>query len=309
MLPPFTGQFNHAAGLKFYERKLDELKSLMNTQSPEQARQIYEQALASAPDDVFLRLNFVAFMETEGYLAQAIAGARRCCELLPWVPDIHYHTATLLVQGGNPGDAVQYLARALALRSDYVEAMNEMGEILANQRQTLQAVDWFKRAIRSDPHRADTYINLGFLLQNQGDTAAALGNYQNAAVLEPGGPADYFYQANIAASAYRWGDVIEYLTRAVGARPQFWQARYQLGIQLAAKGESEAAQKQFLEVIHNRPDFVPAHLDRGTALEAEGKTNEALTEFRAVLQLDPSNDSARQQIQLIETSLPKGRPG
>jgi tetratricopeptide (TPR) repeat protein len=307
-LPPFTGQFNHAAGLKFYGTKLDEVSSQVNSQSAEQAKHIYEQALASAPDDVFLRLNFVAFLETTAYLAQAIAEAKRCCELLPWVPDIHYHTATLLVQGGDPADAVQYLARALALRGNYVEAMNEMGEILANQQQTLQAIGCFKRALRSDPHRADTCINLGFLLQNQGEAAAALGYYQNAAVLEPGGPADYFYRANLAASTYQWGGVIECLSRAVEARPQFWQARYQLGIQLAAKGESEAAQKQFLEVIHCRPDFVPAHLDRGTALEAEGKTNEALTEFRAVLRLDPGNDSARQQIQLIETSLPKGRP-
>jgi len=308
MLPPFTGQFNHAAGLKFYETKLDEVRSMINTQSPEQARQIYEQALVSAPDDVFLRLNFVAFLETEGYPVQAIAEAKRCCELLPWVPAIHYHTATLLIQGGKSTEAVQYLARAIALRGNYVEAMNEMGEILANQQQTLQAMDWFKRAMRSDPHRADTYINLGFLQQNQGEASTAMKNYQNAAVLEPDGPADYFNRANIAASVYQWGDVIEFLTRAVDARPQFWQARYQLGIQLAAKGESAAAQNEFLEVIHYRPDFVPAHLDRGTALAAEGKTNEALTEFRAVLQLDPGNDSARQQIQLIETSLPKGRP-
>ena len=307
-LPPFTGQFNHAASLKFYGTKLDEVRSVMNTQSPGQARQIYEQALASAPDDVFLRLNFVALLEAEGCLAQAIAEARHCCELLPWVPGIHYHTAVLLVQGGRSAEAVQYLARAIALRNNYVEAMNEMGEILGNQQQTEQATYWFGRAIRANPKDAKTYINLGFLQQNQGETDAAMASYQDAAALEPDGPADYFNRANVAASVYRWNDVIACLSWAVNARPEFWQARYQLGIQLAAKGENGEAQKQFSDVIRYRPDFVPAHSDLGTVLLVEGKTNEALAEFRNVLQLHPDDTSARQQIQLIEAGQQKGRP-
>jgi tetratricopeptide (TPR) repeat protein len=280
----------------------------MNQQTPEQARQIYEQALASAPDDVFLRLNFVAFLEAAGYLPEAIAEAEHCCELLPWVPDIYYHTGTLLVQGGKPAEAIQYLAQAIALRSNHVEAMNEMGEILANQQKTEEAVNCFKRAIRANPNYAETYINLGFFQQNQGETDAAMANYQQAAALEPNGPADYFNRATIAASAFRWGDVIEYLGLAIDAKPQFWQARYQLGIQLAAKGDSEEAQTQFLEVIRYRPDFIPAHLDRGTALAAEGKTNEALAEFRTVLRLHPEDNSARQQIQLIEAGRPNDNP-
>src|ERR1022692_2259025 len=51
--PPFTGQFNHDASLKIYESKLNAAKSLLNTQTPEQAQQIYEQALALAPNDSF----------------------------------------------------------------------------------------------------------------------------------------------------------------------------------------------------------------------------------------------------------------
>jgi tetratricopeptide (TPR) repeat protein len=300
--PPFTGQLNHADSLKFYETKLDQIKSMMNAQTPRQGIQLYEQALASAPDDIFLHLNFVAFLEAEEYYTRAATEAKRCCELLPQVPDIYYHTAVLLVRGGKRVEAVQYLARAIALRRNYVEAMNEMGEILANQQNTGQAVDWFKRAVRADPGYVETYINLGFLEQIQGEPDAAMASYQRAAALEPDGPADYFNRANLAASAYRWDEVITCLSWAVNARPPFWQARYQLGIQLAAKGEFEEAQKQFSEVIRYRPDFVQAHSDLGTALAAQGKTNEALAEFRAVLQLHPEDSLAQQQIQLIEAN-------
>jgi len=300
MSPPFTGQFNHADSLKFYETKLDEARAMANTQTPQQAMQIYEQALALAPNDIFLHLNFVAFLEAEGYPAQAAAEAKRCCELLPQVPDIYYHTATLLVREGRTAEAVEYLSRAIAIRSDYVEAMNEMGEVLANQHETIQAVHWFKRAIRANPNYVETYLNLGFLQQDQGESDVAMASYQKAASLEPDGPADYFNQANLAAAIFQWDEVIECLRAAIKAKPEFWQARYQLGIQLAAKGENEEAQRQFSEVINYRPDFVQGYLELGTVFAAQEKTNEALAEFRTVLRLHPADSLAQQQIEIIE---------
>jgi tetratricopeptide (TPR) repeat protein len=301
--PPFTGQFNHTASLKIYGVKLDEVKSMMNTQTPEQARQMYEQALALAPDDYFLHGNFERFLEAGGYLAPAIAEAKRYCELVPQLPGGYYHTATLLVREGRITEAAEYFSRAIGIHSDYAEAQNGMGEILANQQKTAEAIYWFKRAIRANPNYVGTYLNLGFLQQSRGEVDAAMVSYQKAASLEPDGPADYFNQANVAASLYQWDEVIACLRTAVKAKPEFWQAHYQLGIQLAAKGKTEEAQTQFLETIRYRPDFIQAHLDLGTALATQGKLDQALAEFRTVLQLDPANSSAQQQIETIETTL------
>src|ERR1035437_3971263 len=301
---PFTGQFNYTANLKTYEAKWDEVKSIMNTQTPEQARQMYEQAVALAPDDYFLHGNFERFLEAGGFLAQAIVEAKRCCELVPQSSGGYYYTGTLLVRAGSFTEATEYFSRAIALRSDYAEAQNGLGEILANQQKTTEAIDWFKRAIRANPNYVETYLNLGFLQQNQGDIAAAMASYQKAASLEPEGPADYFNRANVAAARYQWDEVIACLRGVVKAKPEFWQARYQLGIQLAAKEETEEAEKQFSEIIRYRPDFIQAHLNLGTALATQGKLDRALAEFRTALQFDPANSSARQQIETIEATLP-----
>jgi tetratricopeptide (TPR) repeat protein len=300
--PPFTGQLNHAAYFKLCEAKLDEAKSRMNTQTPEQARQMYEQALALAPDDNFLHGNFERFLEAGGFLAPAIAEAKRCCDLVPQLPVGYYYVGTLLVREGNIAEATEYFSRAIGIRSDYAEAQNGMGEILANQQKTTEAIDRFNRAIRSNPNYVEPYLNLGFLQQGQGQIEAAMANYQKAANLEPEGPADYFNRANTAAALYRWDEVIACLRAVVKAKPEFWQARYQLGIQLAAKGKTEEAQTQFSETIRYRPDFIPAHLNLGTALATQGKPDRALAEFRIVLQLDPANSSAQQQIETIQSS-------
>jgi tetratricopeptide (TPR) repeat protein len=301
--PPFTGQFNHDAMLKVYQGKVDEAKSQMDFQTPAQAQQIYEQALASAPNDYFLHGNYERFLEAGGYLTQAIAEAKRCCELAPQLPGDYYYVGTLLVRVGQMAEATNYFLRTLAIRSDRADAQNALGEILANQQKPAEAMDWFKRAIRANPDYVETYINLGFLQQNQGENDAAMASYQQAASLEPEGPADYFNRANIAASRYEWDEAIACLRAVIKARPEFWQARYQLGVQLAAKGETDEAEKQFSAVIHYRPDFFPAHLGFGTTLVTQGKLDPALAEFRTVLQLDPANASARQQIISIEAKL------
>jgi tetratricopeptide (TPR) repeat protein len=301
--PPFTGRFDYTASLKAYQAKVDEAKSMMNTQTPEQARQTYEQALALAPDDYFLHGNFQRFLEARGFLAQNIAEAKRCCELVPQLPGGYYCTGTLLVREGKIAEAVEYFSRALAIRSDYAEALDAMGEILANQQKTTEAIDRFKRAIRANPNYVEPYLNLGFLQQNMGEVDAAMANYEKAASLEPDGPADYFDRANAAAALGRWDEAIADLRGVIKAKPEFWQARYMLGVELAAKGETAEAQAQFSEIIRYRPDFAPAHLNLGTALAAQGKLDRALAEFRTVLQLDPANSSAQQQIKTIETTL------
>ena len=301
--PPFTGQFDHAACLMRCEAKWNEAKTRLDTQTPEQARQMYEQALALAPDDWFLHGNFERFLEAGGNLAQAIVEAKRCCELAPQMPGGYYYVGTLLVRDGNISEAADYFSRAIAIRNDYAEAQDAMGELLANQQKTTEAIRWFKRAIRSNPDYVETYLNLGFLQHNLGEAEAAMANYQKAASLEPDGPADYFNRANVAAALYRWDEAIAYLRELLIAKPAFWQAHYMLGMELMANGKTEEAQREFAQTVHYRPDFAPAHLYLGTTLAAQKKPDRALAEFRTVLQLDPANSAARQQIEIIDTTL------
>jgi tetratricopeptide (TPR) repeat protein len=148
----------------------------------------------------------------------------------------------------------------------------------------------------------ETYLNLGFLQQGQGKVDAAMASFQKAASLEPEGPADYFNRANVAVALNRWDEASADLRAVIKAKPQFWQGRYMLGVELAAMGETAEAQTQFSEIVRYRPDLAQAHFYLGTALATQGKPDQALAEFRAVLQLDPANSAARQQVEIIQTS-------
>src|SRR5262249_23345806 len=153
----------------------------------------------------------------------------------------------------------------------------------------------------------EAYLSLGFQLQNEGKMDEARQNYAKAAALEPEGPADYFSRANEARSLFGGVDPVECLKAVIRVKPEFWQARFQLGKQTGARGENEEAGKQFSETIRYRPDFGAAHLNLGAALAAQGKYAQALAESRTALQLNPADSSARHQVDTLENSQPQTR--
>ena len=96
---------------------------------------------------------------------------------------------------------------------------------------------------------------MGFLEQCQGNTDQALAHYDEAASLQPQGPADYFNRAVRLAVSRRSAEAIEGFRTLIQQVPEFWQARYLLGVELAATGNNQEAQAQFSEVLRCRPDY------------------------------------------------------
>jgi tetratricopeptide (TPR) repeat protein len=303
--PPFTEQLTHAATIKLYEEKIGELKSRMDSETPEQTRQLYQQALALAPTDGQLYWNYAQFLAARGALAQATEELRHVCELMPQLPGLYYVTAKLLIPQGKTDEAAEYFSRTLALQGNYMPALNGLGQILANRQKTKEAVAYFRHALRVDPDDVETYINLGFLEQNRGNLKQAAVYYQHAARLQPQGPADYFDQAVDFSALGLGARAVEAFGMVIQLEPEFWQARYLLGVELAAQGQIEEARAQFSAAIRYRPDFAPSHLHLGVMLVKQKKLDQALAEFRTTLQLDPASPSAQQYIETIHAS--KGR--
>ena len=106
--PPFTEQLTHAATMKRYEEKLGELKSRVDSETPEQTRQLYQQALALAPTDGQLHWNFAQYSAGRGDLAQASEELQHVCELMPQMPGLYYVAGKLLIPQGKTDQAAEY---------------------------------------------------------------------------------------------------------------------------------------------------------------------------------------------------------
>ena len=235
----------------------------------------------------------------------ATVEAQRVCELLPQRPAQYYDIGNLLIIQGRIDEATDYFSRALAVQDDFAHALNGVGQIRANQQKTQEAAAYFKRALRANPDAPETHLNLGFMEQNRGNWKQASVYYQNAARLQPQGLADYFAQAVDASALGQRAQAVETFELILQRDTGCWQARYLLGLELAAQGKTEEARTQFLAATRYRPDFAPAHLNLGIMLAKQEKPDQALAEFRLTLQLDPTNQAAQQHIETIQ--VPKGR--
>jgi len=301
--PPFTDQLNDVPRAKFYMAKLKGLGSQMNQETSDQSRVMYKEVVALAPGDTFLHGNFAQFLEQTRDLAEAVKEERLVGELLPQTPLVPYKIGLLLIRQGNASEAEKSFLAALAMRSDYVPAMNELGLILANQEKSAAAVKYFTRVLQINPGYVESYLNWGFLEQCDGKSDQAMAHYRQAAELQPAGPAAYFCQAVASAEALQHNEAVNYFHAAIWMKQTFWEARYLLGRELALTGKAAEAQEQFSEVIRIRPDFALGHLIYGVALAKEGKMQEALREFQTTLNLNPANKFARQNLETVQGNM------
>jgi tetratricopeptide (TPR) repeat protein len=306
--PPYSVQLTHAASMNLCNEQIRELKSRTESEPPGQTRELYEQALTLSPADNFLRFNFAQYLGAKGDLAQATEQAKRVCELLPQVPGQFSDVGNLLILQAKIDEAADYFARALAIRRDFVPALNGLGQILENRQKPDEALACFRRALRADPGDANAFINLGFLEQNRGNLTQAAVYYQRAAALQPQGPAGYFDRAVAAVALGQSANAIGLFGTAIELNPEFWQAHYLLGLQLAAEGKMDDAGRQFWKAILYRPDFSGAHLNLGVVLMKQQRLDAALTQFQITLQLDPSNLPAKQYLDEIRPAEHRNPP-
>ena len=108
----------------------------------------------------------------------------------------------------------------------------------------------------------------------------------------------------------RRGKVLAYLNRhaeamgsyrgALELDPADGLSHYELGIELLAAKEFDAAGKEFGEAARLTPDRVGARFNYGTWLINQNRLDEAQREFEAVVRLEPSNIEAQKRLAALK---------
>jgi tetratricopeptide (TPR) repeat protein len=228
-----------------------------------------------------------ALLEQEAALTQhekAKARIEAALDLHPDAAAFHELAARVLLAAGGPvEEARASYERALALNSEHAGALAGLAELSASEGARDEAIALYGRASAADPDETDYERAVIELLQAAGRTedaerrltALVLRNPRDAraafslakSLFERGGDPDralsyakraaYFIE--VAEAPELLGSIhlergehdaaVEVLSAAVESRPEATSARYQLGVALAAKGESARAREEFDAVI------------------------------------------------------------
>lgn len=103
-----------------------------------------------------------------------------------------------------------------------------------------------------------------------------------------------------------WRDGVTLYRHTLRVTADNYLINYNLGVDLAERGEMDEAIWNLREALRIRPDFTEAHNNLGFALAGKGELDEAMLEYQAALRTNPND--AKAHANLGKVFLQKGRP-
>lgn len=170
----------------------------------EEAASLLTRALRWHPTHRGMRRNLVrALLAAEQY-EQVLHQANAALAGTPDDGELHFARATALNALGQPTKACAAFARALSLRPDHAASWLNMGNASADLDDLASAETMYRTAIRLDPLLPEAHASLGHVLTQQGRIADAIEACETAIGLRPD-----FAQAhwNLAIAALLSGDL------------------------------------------------------------------------------------------------------
>ena len=163
-----------------------------------------------------------------------------------------------------------------------------------------------RRAIEThQPARAEWYIELGDALETDGQRAAAVAQYREAARRDATSGFALLRLGTALRKSGRAAEAVTALSRATVLEPERAVAWHELGLAHQASGRPADAMNSIRRAIERDPDLAEAHTNLGILLAAAGNASQAESMFREAIRLEPG--SADPRVNLANLLMPAGR--
>ena len=124
-------------------------------------------------------------LQQKDQLIRAEKVYRKAISKQPDFVEAYNNLGNILVDLKRLGDAVKAYRKAVELMSDHPMLLNNLGNALQLQDKNEEAIVWFKKALSQNPNYADAYNNLGNALYCQNDLDEALHSYHKVISIDP----------------------------------------------------------------------------------------------------------------------------
>jgi predicted TPR repeat methyltransferase len=135
---------------------------------------------------------------------------------------------------------------------------------------------------------AEVHNNLGFLLDQRGDSAGALAEYRKAVAINPADPGALNNLASALRDLNNPEEAETCYRRALSIKPDHPEANNNLGMMLSDRGRHSEALEYYRKALAVDPAHVAALTNSGVALRRSGQTDKAIELWKQVVSLRPS---------------------
>lgn len=289
------------------------------------ARKLYSEAVAEGekvleflPHHPDVHHNLGVFLTAAGAYDEAEKQFRNALALNPDSAAAYIGLGKAQVNQGKEREAIESFSSALIRNPKEAESLLNVSQLWQKAGDLTKAREYILKGLEVQPRSFAIQMQMGDLLSEEGDLLQAAKHFAEAVKLQPEHGLTYFadqvrqqpedaranfFLANAMAARNERAASFDLLKKSVELDGGFWEARYFLGVELAAQNRVDEAQLQFAGVVRAKPGFARGHLNLGVALARRMQWNEARAEFEQTLKLDPTNEQARQYLATIQKML------
>ena len=259
-----------------------------------------EKALALKPGDTAAQLNLAMTYAQSGAPSKAIplfqkldAAARSAQHPLSATVLAVY--ARSLAQSGQTRRAAVEMKAAVAQESRNAELHDELGSLLAMEKDWAPAEQEFSEAIRLKDGFANAHLHLGVVLAAE-QKPGAVEECSRAYALAPDDPAIALGAGKAVADAGRDSAAAPILEHAVALQPKSTEAQYQLALVLQRVDRVQDAVDLLQKVVNAEPKNAAALTNLGMALAQMHKASDGIPFLKKAAAISPKDPTVHQDL-------------
>ena len=216
----------------------------------------------------------------------------------------HDNLGNILMQEGQPDEAIEQYRDALRIRPDSAKTASNLGVALLKKDRVVEAIASFKSAIAARPDYAQAYNNLANALLKQRRVGEAVTCYRQAMKIDPT-YADA--RTNLADVLFETGHTFEAISQyrqALQLQPESPGNHNKLGVALFKAGNIDEAISQYEAALTLRPDYAEAHNNLGIAFLRKDRVNDSIAEFKKAIGIPPGHANAQNNLAWLLATWP-----
>jgi tetratricopeptide (TPR) repeat protein len=197
--------------------------------------------------------------------------------------------------------AEEYLEQSLALRPDFVPAMEDLVQLYGQQHRSDQIIVRLQQQVQRAPKQSALYQLLGNAFWDKGDLSAAEQAFLRALQQDPGAHIASFQLARIYAIQHKSQDAIARFQDTIKHAPDFLPAYVELATLYQKANAIEKAKQTYQAALEHMPDS-PAIMNNLAWLHSEygGNLDIALSLAQRAKQKAPEDPSVSDTLAWIQ---------
>jgi protein O-GlcNAc transferase len=214
----------------------------------------------------------------------------------PQLHEVWYARARLFLERGDIAQAALYIEQAIKLAPTRGNYYNDWAILLNQLGNTQAAIHAFSQAVQLTPEMLEYRENHAKALALSAHWPAAMEAWREICRLSPHSASHWFSLAEACDAAGEPQATIEAYRRACELKPDFLEAYNNLGIVLQKQNDFKNAVAAYERALSLKPELVPTRINLAMAYQKLGDRESAIRELRIVRKYDPLHTQAAAQL-------------